>query len=298
MTAQTPVATSTGRAAGEAGVARLRRRRRVDGPAVSMRVWAAAVIVFLYLPIMFVVAYSFNSGRVLLTWRGFGTNWYTTAVNNTQIQHTAVTSLVVGLLSAVISIVLGSLAGIALARRGGRWTGPFLLLVFLILVTPEIVDGISYLIWFVRLNLGSGLLRLIVGHSVFSSAVTTLIVQARLAGLDESLEEAAADLGATPRQAFRDITVPLIMPAVLASGLLSFTFSLDDVIVSTFVSTAGTSTLPVYIFSALRLGLKGDIAAISTVALAVTLTVLSLTALVLRRSCESAEEVTATLTGG
>ena len=298
MTTQTPVAQAAGRARARAGTAGLRRRRRIDGPAVSMRVWAALVIVFLYLPILFVVFYSFNRGRVLLTWRGFGTNWYATAVENTQIQHTALTSLIVGALSALIAIVLGSLAGIALARRGGRWTRPFLLLVFLVLVTPEIVDGISYLIWFVRIDLGSGLLRLVIGHSVFSSAVTTLIVQARLSGLDESLEEAAADLGATPRQAFRDITVPLIMPAVLAGGLLSFTFSLDDVIVSTFVSTAGTSTLPVYIFSALRLGLKGDIAAISTVALVVTLTVLGLTALVLRRSGESAEEVTATLTGG
>lgn len=273
-------------------------RRRVDGAGVGLRIWAVVVFAFLYLPILFVVLYSFNRGRFLLNWRGFGANWYQEALQNADIRGTLTTSLLVGVLSALVAVVLGSFAGTALARRGGRWTRPFLLLVFLILVTPEIVDGIAYLIWFVRLDLGSGLLRLVIGHSVFSSAVVTLIVQARLAGLDESLEEAAADLGATPARAFRDVTLPLMLPAVLAGGLLAFTFSFDDVIVSTFVSTAGTTTLPVYVFSALRVGLKGDLAAISTLTLLLTLGTLAAAALVLRRSGQSAEEVTATLTGG
>jgi ABC-type spermidine/putrescine transport system permease subunit II len=272
-------------------------RRRIDGASVGLRVWAVLVFVFLYLPILFVVLYSFNKGRFLLNWSGFGTNWYANALENTDIRADLTTSLVVAAFSALVAIVLGSFAGIALARRGGRWSRPFLLLLFLILVTPEIVDGIAYLIWFVRLNLGSGLPRLIIGHSVFSSAVVTLIVQARLQGLDEALEEAAADLGATPARAFRDITLPLMLPAVLAGGLLAFTLSLDDVIISAFVSTAGSTTLPVYIFSALRVGLKGDLAAISTVMLLLTLFALTMAALVLRRSGESAEEVAATLTG-
>ena len=278
--------------------ARLRPRRRADGAGIGLRVWAVLVFIFLYLPILFVVVYSFNSGRFLLTWRGFGTNWYATALESSGIRSALSTSITVAVLSSLAAVVLGALAGIALARRGGKWSRPFLLLVFLILVTPEIVDGIAYLIWFVRLDLGSRLLRLVIGHSVFSSAVVTLIVQARLSGLDESLEEAAADLGATPLKAFRDITLPLILPAVLAGGLLSFTFSLDDVIISTFVATAGTSTLPVYIFSALRVGLKGDLAAISTLVLLLTLGVLGLAAFVLRRSGQSSEEVAATLTGG
>jgi ABC-type spermidine/putrescine transport system permease subunit II len=277
---------------------RLRPRRRADGAGIGLRLWAVLVFAFLYLPILFVVVYSFNSGRFLLNWRGFGTNWYAEALGSTGIRSALGTSLTVAVLSSLVAVVLGALAGIALARRGGRWTRPFLLLVFLILVTPEIVDGIAYLIWFVRLDLGSSLLRLVVGHSVFSSAVVTLIVQARLSGLDESLEEAAADLGATPWRAFRDITMPLILPAVLAGGLLAFTFSLDDVIISTFVSTAGSSTLPVYIFSALRVGLKGDLAAISTLVLLLTLGVLGLAAVILRRSGQSSEEVAATLTGG
>jgi putrescine transport system permease protein len=274
-----------------------RARRLVDWPGALLRSWTFLTFVFLYVPILFVVLYSFNQGRFLLIWRGFGTNWYSAALNNQSITTTLTTSLVVATLTTLVSIVIGSLAGIALARRGGGWVRPFLLIVFLILVTPEIVNGISYLIFFVRANLNSGLVRMVIGHSIYNSAVITLIVQARLAGLDESLEEAAADLGATPGRAFRQVTLPLMLPAVLAGGLLSFTLSLDDVIISTFLSTAGTSTLPVYIFSSLRTGLKGDVAAISTLMLAVTFAALAAAVVILRRSGESAKGVTETLTG-
>jgi ABC-type spermidine/putrescine transport system permease subunit II len=274
-----------------------RARRLVDVPGVLLRSWTFLTFLFLYIPILFVVLYSFNSGRFLLIWRGFGTNWYSAALENRSITTTLSTSLLVAALTTAVSIVLGTLAGIALARRGGGWVRPFLLIIFLILVTPEIVNGISYLIFFVRANLDSGLVRLVIGHSIYNSAVITLIVHARLAGLDESLEEAAADLGAPPGRAFRQVTLPLMLPAVIAGGLLSFTLSLDDVIISTFLSTAGTSTLPVYIFSSLRTGLKGDVAAISTLMLLVTFAALAAAVLVLRRSGESAEGVAQTLTG-
>jgi ABC-type spermidine/putrescine transport system permease subunit II len=190
------------------------------------------------------------------------------------------------------------MAGIALARRGGRWTRPFIALLVTVLVTPEIVHGIALLIWFVRIDLDVPLLRYVVGHSVFSSAVVALLVRARLHGLDESLEEAAADLGATPWRAFRQITLPLMLPAVAAGGLLAFTFSLDNVIISSFVSTAGEFTLPVYVFSTLRTGLKGDVAAIATLMLLLTISAVALAVVVVRRSGQSAEEVTAALTGG
>jgi len=274
-----------------------RARRLLDLPGVLLRSWTFLTFVFLYVPILFVVLYSFNSGRFLLIWRGFGSNWYSAALHNRSITTTFTTSLVVAALATVVSIVLGTPAGIALARRGGGWVRPFLLIIFLILVTPEIVNGISYLIFFVRANLDSGLVRLVIGHSIYNSAVITLIVHARLAGLDETLEEAAADLGAPPGRAFRQVTLPLMLPAVIAGGLLSFTLSLDDVIISTFLSTAGTSTLPVYIFSSLRTGLKGDVAAISTLTLLVTFAALAAAVLVLRRSGESAEGVAQTLTG-
>ena len=142
-----------------------------------------------------------------------------------------------------------------------------------------------------------GLLRLWVGHALFSTAVVTLIVRARLAGLDESLEEAGADLYAAPFTRFRQITLPLMMPAVLAGALLAFSLSLDNTIISTFVSVAGASPWPVYVFSALRSILRPEIAAVSTLMLLLTLIALSLVALVLRRSGESAEEVAKTITG-
>jgi len=272
-------------------------RRRPDGVRLALAVWSALVFVFLFLPIAYVVIYSFNAGRILAVWEGFGTDWYAVAWANPSIHEAVQHSLVVALLSSIVAVVIGTLAGVALARRPGPWTVPFLGLVFLVLVTPEIVDGIAYLIWFVRIHLSDGILRMIISHSVFSAAVVTLVVRARMSGLDESLEEAAADLGATPSQAFRLVTIPLVLPAVLAGGLLSFTFSLDNTITSSFVSTAGSTTWPVYVFSAIRNGLKGDLAAVSTVMLVVTLIVLGLVAVVLRRSGESADQVAATLTG-
>ena len=272
-------------------------RRRRDWLNGVLRSYAVLVYVFLFTPILVVVIYSFNRGRFLLTWDGFGTDWYGVALENQGIQRALATSLRVAAVNSVIAVLLGTTAGIALARRYGKWSKPFLILVFLILVAPEIVDAISYLIFFVRINLGWSFARLVIGHSIFNSAVVTLIVLARLQGLDESLEEAAADLGATPWRAFRQITLPLMLPAVLAGALLSFTFSLDDVIISSFVSTSGGTTLPVYVFSALRTGLRGDLAAISTVTLAATLLALGVMVFALRRSGESVEGVVGTITG-
>jgi ABC-type spermidine/putrescine transport system permease subunit II len=262
-----------------------------------LRSYAVLVYVFLFTPILVVVIYSFNRGRFLLTWDGFGTDWYGVALENQGIQRALATSLRVAAVNSVVAVLLGTMAGIALARRYGKWSKPFMILVFLILVAPEIVDAISYLIFFVRINLGWSFARLVIGHSIFNSAVVTLIVLARLQGLDESLEEAAADLGATPWRAFRQITLPLMLPAVLAGALLSFTFSLDDVIISSFVSTSGGTTLPVYVFSALRTGLRGDLAAISAVTLAATLLALGVMVFALRRSGESVEGVVGTITG-
>ena len=274
-----------------------RVRRRWDWLNGLLRSWAVLVYVFLFTPILVVVIYSFNRGRFLLTWDGWGTDWYGVALQNEGIQRALATSVRVAAVNALFAVVLGTMAGIALARRSGKWSRPFLILVFLILVAPEIVDAISYLIFFVRINLGWSFARLVIGHSIFNSAVVTLIVLARLQGLDESLEEAAADLGATPWRAFRQITLPLMLPAVLAGALLSFTFSLDDVIISSFVSTSGGTTLPVYVFSALRTGLRGDLAAISTVTLAATLVALGVMVFALRRSGESVEGVVGTITG-
>jgi ABC-type spermidine/putrescine transport system permease subunit II len=281
-------------------------RVRRDPVNLVLLLWGIAVFVFLFLPIAIIVIYSFNDGRALVVWNQFGLGAYSRAVSNPTIRNAIYTSIRAALGAALISTVIGSLAGIALARRPGKWTIGFLALLFLVLVTPEIVDAISLLIWYVRIGgpfgpdntiVNYGLVRLWIGHAIFASAVVTLIVRARLAGLDESLEEASGDLYASPAQTFRQVTLPLMMPAVLAGALLSFSLSLDNTIISSFVSTANASPWPVYVFSAVRAVLRPEIAAMSTLVLLLTLFALALVAIVLRRGGASGEEAAAMLVG-
>jgi putrescine transport system permease protein len=271
--------------------------------------WGIVVIAFLFLPIVIIVIYSFNDARVMVVWDKFGFGAYKAALTNPTIKNAVWTSVRAAGGAAVIATVVGSLAGIALARRPGKWTIGFLAFLFLVLVTPEIVDAISLLIWFVRLGdwiggpfapgffFNFGLIRLFIGHALFASAVVTLIVRARLAGLDESLEEASADLYATPAGTFRQITLPLMMPAVLAGALLAFSLSLDNTIISSFVSTPDASPWPVYVFSSVRAVMRPSIAAMSTIVLLLTLFALAMVAIVLRRSGASGEEAAAMIVG-
>ena len=283
-----------------------RRRDLVD---VALRVWGIVVYAFLFLPILVIVVYSFNNGRAMLVWSGVGLDGYRTGLTDPTIQDALKTSIVAATGTALIATVLGSFAGIALARRKGKWTVLFLALVFLVLVTPEIVDAIALLIWYVRIGgpfgpkasipaVSYGMIRLWAGHSLFTTAVVTLIVRARLQGLDETLEEAAADLYAPPARRFRQITLPLMFPAVLAGALLAFALSLDDTIISAFVSVAGASPWPVYVFSAVRNVLRPEIASVSTLLLMVTLIAIATVALVLRRGGQSGEDVAKTMTVG
>lgn len=278
-----------------------RRRSTSD---VLLLLFGVLVLVFLFLPIGFIVAYSFNEGRLLQVFDGVGFGAYSAmAANDTMLRSVSV-SLRTGVGAALLATVLGSLAGVALARRPGRWAPVFLGLLTLVLVTPEIVDAVSLLPWFVTLGtdlgvtpLNDGVVRLVVGHSLFATAVVTFIVRARMAGLDESLEEAAADLYATPWRRFRDVTVPLMLPAVLAGALLSFTLSLDNTVVSAFIQVSGSTPWPVYVLSALRSGLRPEIAAMSTVMLLLTLAALALVALVLKRSGDSSTQIVRTMGG-
>jgi len=282
------------------------RRPRRDWVNGLLSLWGILVFAFLFLPIVMIVIYSFNDGRALVVWREFGFHAYTSALSNRTITNSVFTSIRAAGGAAVIATIVGSLAGIALARRPGKWTIAFLAFVFLVLVTPEIVDAISLLIWYVRIGgpfgpgnqiFNYGLLRLFIGHALFASAVVTLIVRARLAGLDESLEEASADLYANATQTFRKITLPLMMPAVLAGALLAFSLSLDNTIISSFVSTANASPWPVYVFSSLRSILRPEIAAMSTLVLLLTLFALAMVAIVLRRGGASGEEAAAMIAG-
>ncbi len=279
-----------------------RRRSRVD---TALFVWGLLSMLFLFLPVLVVVAYSFNEGRSMLVWEQFGFGSYLDAVTNPALTRPVRVSLLAALGTAVVSTVLGTLAGLALARRPGRWSPAFTLLLGLVMVTPEIVSAVSLLPWFVGLGTEVGLpvfnlgqVRLVVAHSLFATAVVTFIVRARMKGVDASLEEAAADLYAPPARRFWQITFPLMRPAVVSGALLSFTLSLDNTVISSFVSVSGASPWPVYVFSAVRSGLRPSVAAMSTLMLLLTLLALLLVAVVLKRSGDGSTQVARTLAGG
>jgi ABC-type spermidine/putrescine transport system permease subunit II len=271
---------------------------------VSMRVWAGIVFAFLFAPIIVILVYSFNTGRLLVAWDSFGFDSFAAIVTKPAIRDAVWVSIQAGLISAIIATLLGTLAGVALARRAGRWAPWFLGLLVLVTVTPEIVDAVALLPWLVflgqDLGLGlfdNGIVRLVVGHSLFSTAVVAYIVRSRLIGLDESLEEAAADLYAPPLKRFTQVTLPLVLPAVLAGALLSFTLSLDNTIVAAFVQVSGSTPWPVYVLSAVRTGLRPEIAAVSSIMLVLTLGALALVAVVLRRAGDSATDIAKTVGG-
>lgn len=238
---------------------------------------------------------------------GLRTEWYTDLFNETGLGLALRNSFTAAIGGTAIAVVLGGLAGVALARRSGAWSKPFMFVLFLILVTPEIMDAIALLGWFVRVGgpfnnpvgpINNGILRLWVGQSLYTSAIVTLIVRARLAGLDESLEEAAADLGAPPARAFRQITLPLISSALIAGGLLSFTLCLDNTIIANSVSTAGSSTFPVYVIGTAKSTTRPFVGAAAVVLFAITVFSLGFVYTVLRRSGDSSSKIASTIAGG
>jgi ABC-type spermidine/putrescine transport system permease subunit II len=270
-----------------------------------LAVWSILIFVFLFAPIIVIVIYSFNNGRLLTAFTEFGFNGYLALLQKTVLSDAVMVSIKTGAIASVLATLLGTLAGIALARKPGAWTYWFIGLLLLVSVTPEIVDAVSLLPWLVFLgqDLGmsvfnDGTVRLVIGHSLFSVAVVTYIVRARLVGLPENLEEASADLYAPPLRTFRRVTLPLAMPAVLAGLLLSFTFSLDNTVVSSFVQVSGSTPWPVYVLSALRSGLRPEIAAVSTIMLVLTLVALAVVAWVLKRAGDSATDIARTMAGG
>jgi ABC-type spermidine/putrescine transport system permease subunit II len=281
------------------------RRKPRDLSSALLLCFGLLVFAFLFLPIFVIVGYSFNNGRLLVAFHEPGLDAYRALAVKQQIQDSIWVSLRVGVISAIVATALGSLAGVALARRPGRWAAVFLAFLALVLVTPEIVDAIALLPWFVWLGqdvgitpFNDGIVRLVVSHSIFSTAVVTFIVRARMAGIDETFEEAAADLYATPGRRFRQITLPLMMPAVLAGALLAFTLSLDNTVVSAFVQVSGSTPWPVYVLSAVRAALRPEIAAVSTLMLVLTFVALALVAVVLKRSGSSSTEIARTMTTG
>ncbi|KKB78275.1 spermidine/putrescine ABC transporter permease [Devosia soli] len=240
---------------------------------------AALGFSFLYAPIVSLVIFSFNESRLVTVWSGFSTKWYGELFRDPQMLGAAWLSLQIAALSASIALVLGTLAAVALVRfRRFRGRTLFSGMVSAPLVMPDVITGLALLLLFVAMESfigwprGRGMLTIVIAHSTFCMAYVCVVVQSRLSDFDRSLEEAAMDLGASPVRTFFDITLPIIAPALVSGWLLGFTLSLDDLVIASFVSGPGSSTLPMVIFSKVRLGVSPDVNALATIIIGIVAT--------------------------
>ena len=232
--------------------------------------WLTGILAyaFLYAPLVIVVAYSFNDSRLNAEWVGFTLSWYEKLFGNEKMLKAAWNSLVIGLTASAVSTVLGTMAGYAMYRYRMRLL-PVLLLAPIAI--PEILMGVSLLIFFVMLNITLGMVSIVLSHIAFCVGFVTIVVRSRLAGMDESLTEAARDLGASPWQAFRLVTLPLIMPGVVAGALMAFTLSIDDFVITFFTAGVGSSTLPLQIYTMVKIAVTPEVNAVSTLLMLLTL---------------------------
>ena len=241
---------------------------------------------FLYLPILLLVLYSFNESKLVTVWGGFSTKWYVSLLSNEAILDAAWMTIRIAFISASIATVLGTMAAIVLVRRG-RFFGRTLFtgMITAPLVMPDVITGLSLLLLFVAIGFDRGFWTVTLAHTTFAMCFVAIVVQSRLLTFDMSLEEAALDLGAPPLKAFLLVTLPVIFPAVLAGWMLAFTLSLDDLVIASFATGPGATTLPMRIYSQVRLGVTPEINAISTIMIAVvTIGVLLTTAITKARS--------------
>jgi spermidine/putrescine transport system permease protein len=247
-----------------------KRRTGFDRPRF-LWVLYAAMCLYLFVPILVVIVYSFNSARSLQVFDGLSFRWYRTFWNDPQIKDSLVASFEVAAVTMVVATILGTLLAFGLVRARGRIGGSANILMLLPLITPEIVTAVGLLLLFGRVGTPLSLKTIILGHITFSISYVTVIVRARLSLLNREVEEAAMDLGATELGALRLVTLPALYPAIAASALLVFVLSFDDFVTSVFTSGAGTSPLPVRIYSLLRVGVSPEINAVGTTMIAITL---------------------------
>jgi putrescine transport system permease protein len=242
-------------------------------------------LAFLYLPITILVIYSFNASRLVTVWGGWSTRWYVALLNDSAMLEAAWNSLRVATISATAATVLGTLAAVGLVRAG-RFRGrmAFSGMVYAPLVMPEVITGLSLLLLFVALDAERGFWTVAVAHTTVTMSFVTVVVQSRLIGFDRSLEEAAMDLGCPPLKTFMVVTLPLIFPAVAAGWMLAFTLSFDDLVIASFTTGPGATTLPMRIYSEVRLGVKPEINAICTIMIVVVAIGVVSTALISKRS--------------
>jgi putrescine transport system permease protein len=240
------------------------------GPTAFNRLSVGLGLAFLYAPIALLVLYSFNASRLVTVWAGFSTRWYAALLQDDQMLDAVWVTLRVGLISATAATVLGALAAVALVRSG-RYRGRALFsgMIYAPLVMPEVILGLSLLLLFVALGLPRGFWTVTLSHATVTLCYATVVIQARLGTFDVSLEEAAQDLGCSPLMAFLKVTLPNIAPAVAAAWMLAFTLSLDDLVIASFTSGPGATTLPMRLCSQVRLGVNPEINAVSTLLIAV-----------------------------
>lgn len=247
--------------------------------------WVGLTVVFLYLPIAVVIGYSFNANPVNVSvWTGFTTDWFGSVFSNQQAIDAILTSLRIASVNALLAMTLGTLAAIGLRFAPRVLRVAFDTLAYMTLVTPIVVLGISTLIAFVIAGIPRGSLTILLIHVVFNSSIVFLIVRARLVGMSYLEEEAALDLGANRWSTLRQVTVPRLAPAIVAGGLLAFTYSWDDYVIASFINGPATQTLPLYIFSQLRFGVSPEVNVLATITLLVTVVALALVVLILKRA--------------
>jgi len=241
-------------------------------------------LAFLYLPILILIVFSFNASRLVTVWGGFSTQWYAALLSNQPLLDAAWISLRIAFISALLATLLGTLAAVALVRHG-RFRGRALFtgLIYAPLVMPEVITGLSLLLFFVAVDLDRGFWTVTLAHTTLTMCFVTVIVQARLVAFDRSLEEAAMDLGAPPLKTFLVITLPLIAPSVTAGFLLAFTLSLDDLVLASFTSGPNATTLPMRIYSQVRLGVTPEINAACTILIVLVALVVVLSSLMGKR---------------
>jgi len=225
---------------------------------------------FLYLPMLILITYSFNESQLVTVWAGFSTKWYGELLQNDAFLDAAWITLKVAVISSTIATILGTMAAYVLVR-GGRFLGRTLFsgMIYAPLVMPEVITGLSLLLLFIGIGLDRGVLTIVLAHTTFSMCFVSVVVSSRLLTFDRSLEEAALDLGCSSFDAFRLVTLPIIAPAVISGWLLAFTLSLDDLVIASFTAGPASTTLPIKIFSAVRLGVSPEINALSTIMIAI-----------------------------
>lgn len=225
---------------------------------------------FLYIPMIILIIFSFNESKLVTVWAGFSTKWYGELLQNEAFLDAAWVTIRVAVFSSTLATILGTAAAYVMVRSG-RFFGRTLFsgMIYAPLVMPEVITGLSLLLLFIGIGLDRGILTIVLAHTTFSMCFVSVVVSSRLITFDRSLEEAALDLGCSPAQAFRLVTLPIIAPAVISGWLLAFTLSLDDLVIASFTSGPSATTLPIKIFSAVRLGVSPEINALSTIMIAV-----------------------------